>query len=74
MARVKKALNGGNLERAIAVCRDVQAPFSRVVYSGLEERLPFLKELIPEHVIEMHNSPHVEIYRVADIPSAFFDE
>jgi len=36
MARVKKALNGGNLERAIGICRDIQAPFSRVVYSGLE--------------------------------------
>jgi biopolymer transport protein ExbB/TolQ len=36
MARVRKALNGGNLERAISICRDVQAPFSRVVCSGLE--------------------------------------
>jgi biopolymer transport protein ExbB/TolQ len=36
MARVKKALNGGNLERAIGICRDVEAPFSRVVSAGLE--------------------------------------
>src|SRR4030042_5326879 len=36
MARVKKALNGGNLERAIGICRDVQTPFARVVCSGLE--------------------------------------
>jgi hypothetical protein len=45
-----------------------------VVYSGLEERLPLLKELTPEYVIELYATPHVEIYRVADIPSEFFDE
>jgi hypothetical protein len=45
-----------------------------VVYSGLEERLPLLRELTPEHVIEMYGVPHVEIYRVADIPPEFFDE
>jgi hypothetical protein len=45
-----------------------------VVYADLEERLPLLKELPPEYVIEMYNTPHVEIYRVADIPSAFFGE
>ncbi|MBI5951531.1 MAG: hypothetical protein HY865_07720 [Chloroflexi bacterium] len=45
-----------------------------VVYSGLEERLPLLKELTPEYVIELYATPHVEIYRVADIPPEFFDE
>jgi hypothetical protein len=45
-----------------------------VVYSGLEERLPLLKELTPEYVIELYATPHVEIYRVTDIPPEFFDE
>jgi biopolymer transport protein ExbB/TolQ len=36
MERVRRALMGGNLERAMEICRDTQAPFSNVVHSGLE--------------------------------------
>ncbi|MBL0343956.1 hypothetical protein [Candidatus Villigracilis affinis] len=43
-----------------------------VMYSGLEERLPLLKELTPEHVIELYGRTYVEIYRVADIPASFY--
>ncbi len=43
-----------------------------VMYAGLGERLPLLKELTPEHVIELYGRPYVEIYRVADIPASFY--
>jgi 4-amino-4-deoxy-L-arabinose transferase-like glycosyltransferase len=45
-----------------------------VVYSGLGDRLPLLKMLTPEHVIELYGRPHVEIYRVGDIPASFYAE
>jgi len=43
-----------------------------VMYSGLEDRLLLLKELTPEHVIELYGRTYVEIYRVADIPASFY--
>jgi hypothetical protein len=45
-----------------------------VIYSGLQERLPLLKELTPEHVIYLNNRQYVEIYRVSDIPAGFYGE
>jgi biopolymer transport protein ExbB/TolQ len=35
MTRMASALKSGNIERAREVCRATQAPFSKVVYSGL---------------------------------------
>jgi hypothetical protein len=43
-----------------------------VVYDGLDERLPLLKELTPEHVLDLNGRRYIEIYRVSDIPSSFF--
>lgn len=45
-----------------------------VVYVGLEERLPLLKELTPEHLINLYDKAHVAIYRTAEIPESFFYE
>jgi len=36
MLKIKRALKNGNLERAKEICRDSPAPFSEVVYSGVE--------------------------------------
>lgn len=36
MARIARAVSGGGIERAMELCRDTSAPFSNVVYSGLE--------------------------------------
>jgi len=36
MARMKKVLKSGDMERAIEICKDTDAPFSQVVCSGLE--------------------------------------
>jgi biopolymer transport protein ExbB/TolQ len=36
MLKIKRALKNGNLEKAKETCRDSLAPFSDVVYSGLE--------------------------------------
>jgi len=36
MARIARALNGGGIEKAMALCKETLAPFSNVVYSGLE--------------------------------------
>ena len=36
MIKIKRALKNGNLERAMEICRDTIAPFSNVVFSGLE--------------------------------------
>ncbi len=36
MMKIKRALKNGNLERAMEICRDTVAPFSNVVFSGLE--------------------------------------
>ncbi len=45
-----------------------------VIYAGLQERLPLLKELTPEHVIYLNDRQYVEIYRVSDIPAGFYGE
>ncbi len=36
MARIARALNGGSTEKAMGLCKETLAPFSNVVYSGLE--------------------------------------
>ncbi len=36
MARIGKALKGNNLQRAMEICEETDAPFSNVVYCGLE--------------------------------------
>ncbi len=36
MMKIKRALKTGNLERAMEICKDTVAPFSNVVFSGLE--------------------------------------
>jgi biopolymer transport protein ExbB len=36
MARLKKALKSENIEMAMDICKGSRAPFSNVVYSGLE--------------------------------------
>jgi biopolymer transport protein ExbB len=36
MAKIARALSGGAIEKAMELCRDTLAPFSNVVYSGLE--------------------------------------
>jgi len=36
MRRIGRALKGGNIERAMEICKDTNAPFSSVIYSGLE--------------------------------------
>ena len=36
MMKIKRALKNGNLDRAMEICRDTVAPFSNVVFSGLE--------------------------------------
>jgi biopolymer transport protein ExbB/TolQ len=36
MAKIRKALKTGNVERAMEICKDTDAPFSDVVWSGLE--------------------------------------
>jgi len=36
MIRTAKALKGGDIERAIEICKETLAPFSKVVYSGLQ--------------------------------------
>jgi biopolymer transport protein ExbB/TolQ len=35
MTRIKRSLSGGNVEMAKEICRSSDAPFSRVVFSGL---------------------------------------
>jgi len=36
MTRIGRALKGSNIQRAMELCKDTNAPFSNVVYSGLE--------------------------------------
>jgi len=36
MIKIKRALKNGNLDRAMEICKDTVAPFSNVVFSGLE--------------------------------------
>lgn len=45
-----------------------------VIYTGLEERLPLLSMLTPEQTIDLNGKPYVQIYRVSDIPSSFYNE
>lgn len=43
-----------------------------VMYVGLQERLPLLKEITPEYRIYLNGRQYVEIYRVSDIPASFY--
>jgi len=36
MMRIKKILRSGNFEMAMEICKETRAPFSNVIYSGLE--------------------------------------
>jgi len=36
MTKIRRALERGNIERAIDICRETYAPFANVIYSGLE--------------------------------------
>ena len=36
MTKVKRALKGGNIERAMEICNEIYTPFANVIYSGLE--------------------------------------
>jgi biopolymer transport protein ExbB/TolQ len=36
MTRVKRALRSGNIQMAMEICKGTNAPFSNVIYSGLE--------------------------------------
>lgn len=36
MTRIKRALKSGDIERAMEICNETVAPFSNVIYSGLE--------------------------------------
>jgi biopolymer transport protein ExbB/TolQ len=53
MTRIGRALEGGNIERAIEICKDTHAPFSSVVYFGLE--------LYGHHEKEISNAMEREI-------------
>ncbi len=43
-----------------------------VMYVGLQERLPLLNKITPEHIIYLNGRQYVEIYRVDDIPASFY--
>ena len=45
MTKIKRVLKSGNIERAMEICRDETAPFSSVVYSGLEHHGHPVKEI-----------------------------
>ncbi len=45
MTKIKRVLKSGNMETAMEICRDEAAPFSSVVYSGLERRGHPAKEI-----------------------------
>jgi biopolymer transport protein ExbB len=53
MARIKRALKTGDVERAMEICKDTDAPFSDVVSSGLER--------CGHHEIEISNAMEREI-------------
>jgi biopolymer transport protein ExbB/TolQ len=53
MTKIGRALQNGNIERAIEICKDTQAPFSNVVCSGLE--------LYGHHEKEISNAMEREI-------------
>ncbi len=44
-----------------------------VMYYGMQERLPVLKEMTPEHIIYLNDRPYVEIYRVLAVPTDFYE-
>jgi biopolymer transport protein ExbB/TolQ len=53
MTRIERALKGNNLQKAIEICKETDAPFSNVVYSGLE--------LLSRHGKELSNAMEREI-------------
>jgi len=53
MVKIKRALKTGNVERAMEICKDTDAPFSDVVWSGLE--------LYGHHEKEISNAMEREI-------------
>jgi biopolymer transport protein ExbB/TolQ len=53
MFRIGRALKGGNVQLAIAICRETDAPFSDVVYAGLG--------LLGHHEKEISNAMEREI-------------
>ena len=53
MTKIKRALKTGNVERAMEICKDTDAPFSDVVWSGLE--------LYGHHEKEISNAMEREI-------------
>jgi len=53
MTRIERALKGNNLQKAIEICEETDAPFSNVVYSGLE--------LLGHHEKELSNAMEREI-------------
>jgi len=53
MAKIKRALKTGNVEGAMEICKDTDAPFSDVVWSGLE--------LYGHHEKEISNAMEREI-------------
>jgi hypothetical protein len=58
----------------IQLIENLQQSDYLVVYTGLDERLPILKELTPERILDLNGRRYIEIYRVSDIPSSFFNE
>lgn len=56
----------------IQLIENLQAADYLVVYTGLHERLPVVKEMTPEHIIDLNGRQYVEIYRVDDIPAGFY--
>ena len=61
-------------EDKIQLIENLQRADYLVMYAGLQDRLPLLKELTPEHVFDLNGRRYVEIYRVSDIPAGFFGE
>jgi len=53
MTRIKRTLKSGNIEKAMEICKDTDAPFSNVIYSGLE--------LLDHHGKEISNAMEREI-------------
>lgn len=53
MTRIKRTLKSGNIEKAMEICKDTNAPFSNVIYSGLE--------LLDHHGKEISNAMEREI-------------
>ena len=53
MTRIERALKGNNIQRAIEICKETDAPFSNVVCSGLE--------LLGHHKKEISNAMEREI-------------